>query len=87
MKAYHIPNSPISIVKIIQTESNCRLDMSAYPMDKKPFAWVVLPLHYVLKWWAGVVSIHPRLRKKFTVSLLKPSALPTHFKELVSDKK
>ena len=23
--------------------------MSAYPMDKKPFAWVVLPLHYTLK--------------------------------------
>ena len=23
--------------------------MSAYPKDKKPFAWVVLPLHYTLK--------------------------------------
>ena len=73
-------------LKIIQTESNCRFDNTAYPIDKKPFAWVVLPLHYVLKWWAGVVSIHPRLRKKFTVSLLKPSALPT-LEKLVSDKK
>ena len=36
-------------LKIIQTESNCRFGIVAYPMDKKPFAWGVLPLHYVLK--------------------------------------
>ena len=43
-------------------------------LDKKPFAWGVLPLHYVLKLVGRVVSIHSPLRTRFTVSLLEPPA-------------
>ena len=54
-----------------QLENNAdRIELSlrhvAYPMDKKPFAWVVLPLHYTLKIGARF-KLHIFLPQKVSV--------------------